>query len=159
MEQHQETEPVVLGDFSVRKVTTVDPKTKRVAGQNPYKLIIHNGVRFFEHPVGSGNLWWEDRTPAGRLEAGKIFKGKKHEVYNAPLTSDEKLAREVAKTKQENERLLRELEEIKKEKMAAIEEKVEAAKKPAAKKVAAKAVVKEEEKAAAGPSLDDIIKG
>lgn len=105
----------VLGDFDPLVIHHRDPVSKRLVKTNPYKLHIVDGIRYFEHPKGSGNLWYEDRTHAGRYEAGKVIKGAAHKAYVAPLTQDEILARDISTTKQENERLLKELAEIKKE--------------------------------------------
>jgi len=104
-----------LGDFDPRVVQYRDPVTKLVTKHNPYKLIVADGVRYFEHPKGSGNLWYENREHAGRLEKGVIMKDVTHKVYIAPVTEDQKLASQVSTTRQENERLLRELAEIKRE--------------------------------------------
>lgn len=127
LEQSQAPEAQVLGDFDPRVVQHRDPKTGRVIRSNPFKVIVERGRKYFEHPVGSGNLWFEDRTHAGRLEKGLVVPGAEHKLYVRPITEDEKLAREHAQVKQENERLLRELEEIKKEKeFSAMEKKAKA---------------------------------
>lgn len=110
-----ETQPDALGDFDFHRIHVRDSLTKRLVKTNPVKLIIHDGVRYVEHPVGSGNLYWENKEPAGRIEDGKIFVGKAHETYIKPMTEDEKLANEMAQTRQENAKLMKELEDIKKE--------------------------------------------
>lgn len=116
-EKAHKNEPAeeVLGDFDPLVVHHRDPVTKRIVRVNPYKLIVQESVRFYEHPVGSGNLWYENRKHAGRLEAGVIKKGAAHKAYTPPVTADEALASKVMTTQQENERLLKELAEIKKE--------------------------------------------
>lgn len=147
----QNMQSPALGDFNIRAVHVIDPKTKRLARTNPYKMIITDGVRYIEHPVGSGNLYWEDRTQAGRLEGSKIIRGKAHELYTRPLTSDEKLGREMANTRQENARLMKELAEIKAEKALAakpLKEQIVVPKPTPIDKVAAENKVKPEIKAA-----------
>jgi len=110
---HQAPKVQALGDFDPRVVHTRDPKTGRVIRVNPFKLIVERGKRYYEHPVGSGNLWYEDRTTAGRFEKGSVILGADHKVYVMPLTEDQKLARKHAQLEQENIRLAQELEAIK----------------------------------------------
>lgn len=104
-----------LGDFDPAAVVIRDKVTKAVVRKNPYRMISHEGKRFFEHPVGSGNLWYENREHAGRIEAGKITEGAPHKLYTPSITEDEQLARQLDVTKQENSKLLAELAEIKRE--------------------------------------------
>lgn len=108
-------QPQQLGDFDVRQVTVRDPVTKRIVKQNPYRLMVIEGVSYFEHPKGSGNLWYGDKSPAGRFEKGKIVKEAAHIAWEPPKTEDELLAGQMAAMKQENDKLLLELAEIKKE--------------------------------------------
>lgn len=61
--------------------------------KNLYTLYVIDGNKFFERPVNSGNLWYENNQPAGRVEYvdGKriIAEGKAHIEYKAPLQGDE----------------------------------------------------------------------
>lgn len=120
----------VLGDFDPRVVHHRDPKTGRVVRVNPFKMIVERGKRYYEHPVGSGNLWHEDRTHAGRFEQGMIILGADHKVYVAPLSEDQKLARQYAQLAQEKAKLAKELEEIKQEQADKKEAKPKAKAKP-----------------------------
>jgi hypothetical protein len=90
---------------------------------NHYRLHIKDGVSYFERPVNSGNLYWENNEAAGRVETvmnaeGKIT-GKKfdfkapHKTWTAPLTGDEKVHYENESLKARNEELIAELESIK----------------------------------------------
>jgi acyl-CoA thioesterase FadM len=86
-------------------------------------------VQAFESPVGSRNLWFlrdqKFSEPAGRLtEEGKIDLKAKHIDYEAPLTSDQKLAEDVASTKTENAALRAELEAMRAERDAAAKQAV-----------------------------------
>lgn len=108
-------EPQSLGGFNPRIVHERDPDTGRVVNINPYKLIVSKGERFFEWPKGSGNLWYENREPAGRMEQGLIIKGAEHKAWTPPETADQKLAREMASKDQQIEALQREINEIKRE--------------------------------------------
>ena len=127
-----------LGDFDPLKVHTIDPKTKQVLRVNPFRVIISKGQRFYEWPKGSGNLWFENREPAGRLtEKGEPVTGAKHEVWNPPMTMDASVGMSNKVLEQENKKLMAELAAIKQEKeMDAVIAKA----KPAAK---SKANVKE----------------
>jgi len=112
-------ETPVLGDFDPRVVHTRNPKTGRVIRVNPFKLIVERGSRYYEHPVGSGNLYFEDRHVAGRLEKGLVLLGAEHKEWIIPLSDDEQIARKYAQTEQENQRLNRELGELKQEREVA----------------------------------------
>jgi hypothetical protein len=109
----------VLAGFDYGATHIFDPKTKRLAAKNPYRRIVIKGQVIVEWPVGSGNVWYEDKTHAGRVEFVKgvreFKKGAKHEAFVPALTADEQLARNVANTEAENQRLKAELEAIKQE--------------------------------------------
>ena len=115
MDQVVENTAAVLGGFDPQYTTIRDPKTKAIIKENPYKLIVAKGKSFYEWPVGSGNLWFRNRTAAGRLEAGEIIEGKKHEVYIEPKPESHDISVKLAQKEQENARLIKELEEIKRE--------------------------------------------
>jgi len=67
------------------KVQHRDAKTGRITEVNPYRLHIKGNKKYYERPVGSGNLWFEDGTPANA-----------HKEYTAPLTNDQKMAAEFS---------------------------------------------------------------
>lgn len=117
-------DPSKLGDFDPKRVQWRDPKTGRVIKVKPYRLVIENHEKFFEYPKHSGNLWYENRMPAGRWEhiEGKrvIKKGAEHVEYVAPLTADEKIMLDVLQTKEKNRQLEAELAAIKAEQEAAV---------------------------------------
>lgn len=130
---------VMLGDFDPRVVHERDPLTRRIKRVNAYKMICYKGIRYYEWPKGSRNLWWEDRTPAGRLdENNEPVRGAEHIAWEAPRTMADGLQEELKAKDFENEQLRKELEMIKKE-QAAKKFEVEQAKQETAHKIAAKA--------------------
>lgn len=109
--------PETLGDFNIEVVHQRDARTGRIIGINPFNIIAHNGVKYYEWPKGSGNLWWKNREFAGALgEDGRPVRGKAHKKYEPPITDDERLARENMTLKQQNEKLAKELAEIQNDK-------------------------------------------
>lgn len=93
-----------------------DSKSGRVVRENPYRMIAHEGVQYFERPKHSGNLWFLNGEPAGRMEDGVIKRGAGHKEWTPPLTADQQLAQKVLNTEEENRRLKAELEQIHREK-------------------------------------------
>jgi len=73
------------------------------------------GQRFYERPVSSGNLWYENGLPAGRLVSGKIDETLEHVAFEAPLTSDQIVAKKLADMQEQNAKLAAELALIKRE--------------------------------------------
>jgi hypothetical protein len=130
------------GGFDPRIVHIRDPRTGRVKNVNSFRVKVEGGVRYYEWPKFSGNLWYEDRTPAGRWEevedaksksmVKKVVIGAGHKEYVAPLTDDQKLTKDILEAKAENEKLKQELAAIKAE-AEKVSAKVENAK-PAKKK-------------------------
>lgn len=111
----------VLGDFDPRVVEKRDARSGRVISRNPFRLHVIDGKRFYEHPCGSKNLWYQNRRPAGRLDfdskgAPKALLGEDHEVWVKPLSADEKLAQEINDIKARNAALEKELQLMKAEK-------------------------------------------
>lgn len=99
----------------------------RLKKRDNYRLHVKDGVQYFERPVNSGNLFYENNEPAGRVEYVPDEKGRKfkkfdfeaeHKSYVAPLTGTEKLHFENQNLKDENAKLLAELEAIKQEQAA-----------------------------------------
>lgn len=97
----------------------------RLISKNLYRSFLIEGRQYFERPVNSGNLWFENNQPAGRVEytfgeSGKIsskeFKfDAPHKEWTAPLDGDEKLHYELEQTKEKNAQLEAEIASIKKE--------------------------------------------
>lgn len=93
--------------------------------KNTYRSYIINGRTYFERPVNSGNLWFENNQPAGRVELtfndkGHIVKKEfnfeaAHKEYSAPLTGAEKVHYELEQERTRNVQLKAELEAIKRE--------------------------------------------
>ncbi len=86
--------------FDLRTHRT-DPITGETKMVNQYRLHILNGVRYFERPVGSGNLWFENNQPAGRLvgftaQGAKVDLTEAHKAYTPPPTGAERIAAELA---------------------------------------------------------------
>jgi hypothetical protein len=109
-----------LAGFDPKVVHYVDPKTRRVEKEVHFRCHVEKGVRYYEWPKSSGNLWFGDRTAAGRWETAKngaleVIVGAKHKDWVAPLTDDQKLARDYNSVMQENARMKQELNSIKKE--------------------------------------------
>jgi len=106
----------IKGDFNPLIVHYRDDKTKRVVKTNSFRCIAHKGVRFYEWPKGSGNLWWENQEPAGRLsDKGEPIQGAAHVEWAPPPTQDEAVASQFKAMEMENKRLMLELSAIKKE--------------------------------------------
>lgn len=106
----------LLGDFDPKQVHYFNPKTRQVEKVNPFRVIISQGVRYYEWPKGSGNLWWEDRTFAGALNSdGQPVRGKAHTEWKPKVTVDEQVAIENAMLNQELEKVKKELEGIRRE--------------------------------------------
>lgn len=93
--------------------------------RNPYRSYIMDGKQYFERPVNSGNLWFENNQPAGRVEltfneaghiATKKFNfGAPHQEYSPPLQGAEKIHFELEQERARSAQLKAELEAIKKE--------------------------------------------
>lgn len=91
----------------------------------PYRCYIMEGRQYFERPVNSGNLWFENNQPAGRVELtfgtnGKISSKRfdfeaAHKEYTAPLTGADALHYELEQAKEKNASLEAEIAQIKKE--------------------------------------------
>lgn len=127
-----------LGNFDFHKVVVRDEKSGRVLSKNPYRAHIVKGVRYFEHPVGSGNIYFENKQPAGRIEftaKGEplVKEGAAHIAWEPPKTQDQTVGEQNAKLAIENEKLLKELAAIKAEQAASKEDSPKAAKKAPAK--------------------------
>lgn len=94
-------------------------------GKSPYTMYVKNGVQYFERPVGSGNLFYENMESAGRIERIKGKDGKSitakfdfeaaHKEYIAPLSGDQLMQIELAEARKKSEALELELAAIKAE--------------------------------------------
>lgn len=99
-----------------------------LVSKNLYRAFHMQGSTYYERPVNSGNLWFENNQPAGRMEYtlspdGKI--GPKrfvpdapHIDYVEPLKGAEKLQADLGAAKKENVQLRDELEAIRKDQAA-----------------------------------------
>lgn len=84
--------------------------------KQPYKLHIIGGKKYYERPVGSGNLWYENNESAGRMLAGNIIDKKADHIdWIPPKTGAEKLYEDLATTKQQLDAARAEIDAIKKE--------------------------------------------
>lgn len=101
-----------------------DSKGNRIGSPNYYRLHNKDHVNYYERPVDSGNLWFENNQPAGRIEyvedgkgglTKEIRVGAPHKEYVAPLTGSAKIASEVEQLRAKNEQLQREIAAIQKE--------------------------------------------
>ncbi len=77
-----------------------------------YRLHNAGGTSYYERPKFSGNLWFENNEPAGRVEYKANEKGKltkhlligeeyPHQEYVKPLSGAEAIAAELAQAKAE----------------------------------------------------------
>lgn len=53
----------------------------RLTAVDNYRLFIREGARLMERPVGSGNLWHESGTPAGRVEFELMPDGTERKTF------------------------------------------------------------------------------
>lgn len=96
-----------------------------LVSKNLYRSFIIEGRQYFERPVNSGNLWFENNQPAGRVELtfgenGKIAKKEfnfeaPHKEYKAPLTGTDALHFELEQQREQNAALKAELDAIRQE--------------------------------------------
>jgi len=115
-EQHQEIESQKLGDFDPRIVHERDPKTNRITRINAHRVICHEGIRYYEWPKNSRNLWYENKLPAGRLDkSGSPDRDAKHEAYIPPRTEQDDFADKLVAKDHENKKLSAEMELVKRE--------------------------------------------
>lgn len=125
MEQAQskvvESQESTLGGFDPRVVHERDQETQRIKRVNAHKVICFEGIRYYEWPKGSRNLWWEDRTPAGRLNAdGRPVRGEAHVEWEAPIDLAQELEGKLKEKDFQTRQLMKELEALKKEKAAEV---------------------------------------
>lgn len=94
--------------------------TGQLIRKNLYTLYVVEGNKFFERPVKSGNLWYENNTPAGRIEFDakgirKITEGASHVAFTPKLEGDDALFYELEQEKTKRAAAEAELAAIKKE--------------------------------------------
>jgi hypothetical protein len=109
-----------MPEFDLRTHTT-DQLTGVTKATNLYRLHVIDKVQLFERPVNSGNLWYRNNEPAGRLVGGKQDPKAPHIEYTPPPTGAERLATELRAAQEQAEAVKRELEAIKATQKAAIE--------------------------------------
>ncbi len=97
----------------------------KLVGKNLYRKFIVGGTSYYERPVNSGNLWFENNQPAGRVECtfgptGKISAktfalDAPHKEYTVPLSGADKTHFELEQARERNANLELELAAIRKE--------------------------------------------
>lgn len=94
-------------------------RTGQLIRKNLYTLYVVEGNKFFERPIKSGNLWYENNQPAGRIEfpngVRKITEGAPHVAFTAKLEGDDALFYELEQEKNRNAKLEAELAAIRKD--------------------------------------------
>ncbi len=100
----------------------------RVRGTNLYRLHQKDGNSYFERPVGSGNLFYENNEPAGRVivamdKRGRIV-GKKydfeaaHVAFKKPIDAQTELEQKLMDSEAKNAAMAKELAAIRAEQAA-----------------------------------------
>lgn len=102
-----------------------------LVAKNLYTLYIVEGASYYERPVNSGNLWYANNKPAGRVNlvfgtdgniSSKAFDFKaEHKEFVPPKTANEQLHYELEQTREQNAQLAAELEQIKRAQKPAAE--------------------------------------
>lgn len=97
----------------------------KLIAKNPYRKFIVEGREYYERPVNSGNLWFENNQPAGRVicefnDKGHIAKKEfdfsaTHTEFIAAPTGSELLAAELVAERAKSAQLEAELRAITKE--------------------------------------------
>lgn len=99
---------------------------------NHYNCWNVNGIKYYERPVNSGNLFYDNNQPAGRFEGEftaegsnkglpVIYPDREHKAYVEPLKGAAKLIAEMDDMKLRNAELERELAAIKADREVAAE--------------------------------------
>jgi uncharacterized small protein (DUF1192 family) len=100
----------------------------RIVKTNHYALHVTDGVSYFERPMNSGNLWFENNQPAGRVErvadasgkSSKVFSpGAPHKVFEIKLEGDELLQVELQNSVERIAALEKELAAVRAERIPA----------------------------------------
>lgn len=98
--------------------------TGKLVKRDPYVLYVRDGVQYYERPVGSGNLWFENNQPAGRMSRKTHPDGKSHKQFDhaathieftEPLSGEQEMHYELELERMQNAELKRELDAIKAE--------------------------------------------
>lgn len=99
--------------------------------KNLYTNHCVGGRSYFERPIKSGNLWYENNQPAGRVDYvkgpdGKLVKNidenAEHTVFTPQLEGDDALVYALEQEKNRSAALERELAEIRAEKAPPVAE-------------------------------------
>lgn len=56
--------------------------TGKLTKKDLYTCYVRNGISCYERPLNSGNLWYDNNQPAGRIELGKDPAGKTIKIFN-----------------------------------------------------------------------------
>ena len=108
--------PAYSGEGFDTRTHISDAVTGRLIKLQPYRLFVRDEVRYFERPKLSGNLFFENGTPAGRMIGGKLDPHAEHVLaaeVAQPITPDEMLEKnaaleaEIAALRAEKEALLK----------------------------------------------------
>lgn len=86
--------------------------------ENHYAYHIIEGTPYFERPIGSGNLFYPNGDPAGRLEGREVLEGKAHIEFEKPVLGAAKAERDLAVERGKNAELMRELEALRQERIS-----------------------------------------
>lgn len=100
----------------------------RVRGTNLYRLHQKDGNSYFERPVDSGNLFYENNEPAGRVIVAKDKRGRivgkkydfdaAHVAFKKPIDAQTELEQKNMELEAKNAQLAKELAAIQSEKSA-----------------------------------------
>jgi len=102
----------------------------RVRGTNLLRIHMKDGNSYYERPVGSGNLFYENNEPAGRVEAKKDARGRivgktfdfnaKHVVFKKPADAQTELEQKLMEEQAKSSALEKELAAIRAEDAAKV---------------------------------------
>ena len=77
------------------KTVIRDSKTGSVVSRQPYRLHVKSGTKYYERPVGSGNLWFEDGSHAGQIVGSEIKAGAEHANWVPPISKEQRILDEI----------------------------------------------------------------
>lgn len=125
------------GGFDLRTLIPVEGGERGEKTLRPYTIYLENGEKLYEQPMASGNLFYPNGDPAGRVtHEGKknIFdKTAEHKDYVSEEQEQLHALDQLKKSKEQNEALAKELAAIKAEKAALTEQAEEKTEKAEAK--------------------------
>lgn len=107
-----------------------DERSGEILKNEPYTLHNEGGIEYFESPKGSGNLFYRNGEPAGRIEFPKVDKqgrrvgkgeiklGEEHKEFEKPLDANADLFAQNKALSARNAEIERELAALKAEREA-----------------------------------------